>query len=189
MIRILGVAGTFQAGKDSVAALIGWKRYSCSDIIREECRKRGLSIDVNQNLIDVGNDLRKSSNDAGILGKKVLEAIRFDGVSSALVVSIRTPAELFALKNAVNVDFRLLVIDAPIEVRFARAKSLARYSHMSFDEFKAQESAQLNGVDEFSQQLGKVFGFADAKLINDFKSLEELKASVFGLFKNWGWCL
>lgn len=187
MVKILGVSGTFQAGKDSVAALVGWKKYSCSDIIREECVKRGLSVDVNQNFVDVGNDLRKSSGDAGVLGRRIVEKILAGSVERAIVVSIRTPAELFALKNAEGVDFRLLVLDAPIEVRFQRAKSLARYSGMSFGEFKAQEDAQLKGVAEYSQQLGRVFELGDARLVNDFGSLDELKVAVFGVLKGWGW--
>ena len=80
------------------------------------------------------------------------------------------------------------MLDASIEVRFQRAKFLARYSGMSFGEFKAQEDAQLKGTAEYSQQLGRVFELADFKLINDFKSLDELKVAVFGVLKGWGWC-
>lgn len=185
-VCILGIAGTFQAGKDSVAALIGWKKYSCSDVIREECKKRGLSIDVNQNLVDVGNDLRKSSGNAGILGELIIKKILADKVSRAIVVSIRTPAELLALKGAKGVDFRLLVLDAPIALRFQRAQSLVRYASMSFEQFKAQEDLQLKGADEHSQQLEKVFSFADAKIMNE-DSLDDLKFAVSALLKRWNW--
>lgn len=185
-IRVLGITGTFQAGKDAVAALIGWKKYSCSDLLRDECKKRGLSIDINQNLVDVGNEMRKTSNDAGILGKKILERIYADKVDKVIVVSIRTPAELLSLKNANNVDFKLLLLDAPIELRFQRAKSAQRFATLPFEQFKAQEDNQLKGSDEYSQQLGKVFEFADAKIINDFESLDDLKSAVTAVLKGWG---
>jgi len=186
-IKVLGITGTFQSGKDALAEIIGWKKYSCSDLLREECKKRGLSIDINQNLVDIGNELRKTSNDSGILGKKILESIHADKIDKAIVVSIRTPAELLALKNAKNVYFRLLVLDAPIELRFKRSKATPRYTNISFEEFKRQEDAQLKGNEEHSQQLGKVLELADAKIINNFNSLKELKKEVDTVLKNWEW--
>lgn len=187
VVRILGITGTFQAGKDTVAALIGWKKYSCSDIIREECTRRGLSIDTNQNIIDVGDDLRKSSGDAGILSKKALERIRKDGIENAVVVSIRTPAEVLALKNAENVDFRLLVLDAPISLRFERAKNTTRFASIPFEEFRMQEEKQMKGGDVHNMHLAKVFEFADAKIVNTFSSTTELKAAVDAELKKWSW--
>lgn len=187
VVRVLGITGTFQSGKDTVAILLGWKKYSCSDIIREECVRRGLSIDVNQNLIDVGDDLRKSSNDAGFLAKKAIERIQKDNVSHALIVSIRTPAEVLAIKNAPNVDFRLLVLDAPIELRFQRARMTERFVNMSFDEFKSQEDKQLKGGDVHNMHLAKVFEMSDARILNSFSSTEELKSSVNDVLKKWGW--
>lgn len=186
-IRILGITGTFQSGKDALAAAIGWKKFSCSAIIGEELVRMGLSIDVNQNFVDVGNDLRRLHNDAGILGKKVLERILAEKLGRVIVVSIRTPAELFALKNAKDVDFKLLVLDAPIELRFQRSKVTPRWTNIPFDEFKRQEDLQLSGAEEHSQQLGKVFEFADAKIINDFSSVDDLKIAVDKVLKNWGW--
>ena len=187
MVKMLGITGTFQAGKDTVAGIIGWRRYSCSDVIREECRRMGLSIDINQNLVDVGDELRKSSNDAGVLAKKVIGRIFADGTNAAIVVSIRTLAELYALKNTPNADFRLLVLDAPIEKRFERAKNDVRFKTMSFFEFKAQEDRQMHGTESYSMHLSKVFEQADARLWNDFASIEELHTAVMHVLKEWGW--
>ncbi|MBI4142103.1 hypothetical protein HY484_04210 [Candidatus Woesearchaeota archaeon] len=187
VVRVLGITGTFQSGKDTVSALLGWKKYSCSDIIREECLRRGLSIDINQNLINIGDDLRKSSGDAGILAKKALERISKDNVSRVVVVSIRTPAEVLALKNAENVDFRLLVLDAPIEVRFQRARTTERFVNMSFDEFKSQEDKQLKGGDVHNMHLEKVFEMSDARIFNEFSSLEELRVVVNDVLNGFGW--
>ncbi|GEM_PF-3721583 len=184
-IRILGITGTFQSGKDAVAALIGWKKYSCSDLLRDECKLRGLSIDINQNLVDIGDDLR-SKFGSGVLGKMAVEKINSDLVDKAIVVSIRTPEELIELKRAKNFDFKLLVLDAPIEVRFARAKASPRWVDMSFSDFKAQEDSQLQGIGPFMNLL-KVFKFADAKILNTFNSFDELKSAVNAVLKGWGW--
>ena len=187
VVRVLGITGTFQAGKDAVAALIGWRKYSCSDIIREECLRRGLSIDNNQNLIDIGDEMRKTSGDAGVLGKKAVEQIVADGVDKAIVVSIRTPAEVLALKNAPNVDFRLLILDAPITLRFERAKKTPRFATIPFGEFKAQEEKQMQGGEAHNMHLAKVFEMADAKIVNAFETKNELKKAVDVLLNQWGW--
>ena len=120
-------------------------------------------------------------------GKNILERIHAENLDKAIVVSIRTPAEILALKNAKDVDFHLLLLDAPIDVRFERAKKTQRFVNMSFEDFKAQEDKQLDGTDKYSQQLGKVFEFADARLTTNFQTLDELRSAVDTILKGWGW--
>jgi len=58
---------------------------------------------------------------------------------------------------------------------------------MSFDEFKAQEKKQMQGGEAHNMHLEKVFELADAKILNAFKTKQELNVAVDALMKEWGW--
>ena len=71
---IIGITGTLGAGKDEAAKFFvkhGFIYHSCSDIIRNECRKKGIPIE-RDNLIKMGNDLRERYGPE-ILAKMIIE--------------------------------------------------------------------------------------------------------------------
>ena len=92
-----------------------------------------------------------------------------------MVVSIRNPGEVQVLRG--RDDFVLVGVDAPVEVRFERARRRGRSDDAStLEQFIRQEQAELAGSDT-EQQLEAVFKLSDRIITND-GSLEELYRKV-----------
>lgn len=170
---IIGLTGTLGAGKDVAAKFFmknGFCFHQCSDIIRKECEKKGIEMTL-ENLTKMGNELREK-NGSNILARIIIERINAMAETDSLVVGIRNPEEVKALKK--EKDFVMVAIDAPIELRYKRIQERKREDDkVSFEEFKAIEDGQRSG-DKNMQQLDKVIEMADFKIIND-GTLEELQ--------------
>jgi dephospho-CoA kinase len=121
---IIGITSFLAAGKGTMSEHLktkGFQIYSCSDIIRKECKKKGLEI-TRDNLQKTGNDLRKKHG-SNILAKRLSEKINKEkqkGLNNFVVESIRNPLEIKELKKF-N-DFVLVFIDVDSKKRYDRAK-------------------------------------------------------------------
>ena len=160
---IIGVTGTFAAGKDTVSEYLqqkGFFHFSLSDAIRAEADKRGLPKD-RDTLVDLGNELRQTlGND--ILARRAVEAAPG---GKAVFTSIRNPDEVTFLKT--QPGFVLINVDAPIETRYERIVERKRESDMvDFETFKAQEEKEKTGTGS-QQNLSGVAAMADYQVIND----------------------
>jgi len=170
---ILGLTGTFAAGKDAVAEYLKQKGFlftSLSDLIREESVRQNRPID-RDTLRVVANEMRGKFG-AEYFAKLAIQKIKESGAKNALVVSIRNAGEATELKK--NSDFKLIAIDAPIELRYRRA--IARKSEkdsISFETFKAQENEEMNSQKVNEMQIGTILKMADFTIIND-GTMEEL---------------
>jgi len=172
---VIGLTSRNAAGKDEVARYLverrGFSYFSLSDILRRELTRRGLDI-TRENLIKTGNALREKHG-PGALAELALEALRT--AKRAVVVSIRNPGEIEVLRR--REDFILVGVDAPLEVRYQRARARGRPEDPdSLEKFMAQERAELEGT-ENQQQLEACFAMSDRVLVND-GSLEELYRKV-----------
>lgn len=169
---ILGLTGTLGAGKDAAAKFFmknGFSYHSCSDIIRNECKKQGMPITLG-NLTKKGNELREK-NGSNILVRIIIERIKAAGETDSLIESIRNSEEAKELKK--EKGFVMVAIDAPIEIRFERIQKRKREDDkVSFEEFHSIEQKQRKGSENM-QQLDKVIEMADYKIIND-GTLEQL---------------
>jgi len=170
--RLIGLTGTNAAGKGEVASFYRKKGYdyiSLSDIIREELRNRSLPAS-RENLIAVGNELREKSG-PDILARRA--AARISG--KTIIDSIRHPVEIEYLRSLGS--FILLAVDAPVEIRFERAKKRGRdESASTLEEFIEQENRE-KGSGGNNQQLDRCLALADLMIIND-GSLEELQQKL-----------
>src|SRR3989338_3003892 len=160
---IIGVTGTFAAGKDTISEYLqqkGFFHFSLSDAIRDECDKRGLPKD-RDTLIKLGNELRSTfGND--ILARRAVESA---GSQNSVFTSIRNPDEAKFLKT--QKGFVLINVDAPIEIRYQRIVDRKRESDMvDFETFKAQEELETNGTGS-QQNLAGVAALADHQIQND----------------------
>lgn len=177
MSMILGIAGLNASGKDTAAEYLktkGFFLFSLSDVIREECRVRGQEL-TRENLIALGGTLRKEHGNS-YLAREALRTIAARGIINAVLVSIRHSEEAQELKK--NSDFYLIVIEAPIEVRYQRAAERRREGgeEQSFEEFKKLEQDERVSRNA-DQQLDKVIAMADATITNG-GSLEQLYAKL-----------
>ena len=177
---LIGLTSRNAAGKDEVARILekkaGFVCFSLSDILRNELKKQGRKV-TRENLTRIGNDLRKQAG-PGVLGEMALEELK--GVENAVVVSIRNPGEVEALRR--RKDFILVGVDAPLEVRYSRAMKRARSDDaLTYEQFMRQEQAELEG-DIHQQQLRACFEMADRVIVND-GTLDELQHKVEELLR------
>ncbi len=160
--KIIGLTGTNGAGKGEAAAFFqsaGFAFYSLSDLIREEIRRKGLSISRN-NLIKTGNALRERYG-ADILARWTMKKV----LGNAVIDSIRNTEEIAYLRTHAN--FILLAIDAPAEIRFARTKKRGRdESAANISDFLAKEAEEMAGGND-KQQLQACMQLADHTIQNN----------------------
>ena len=166
--RLIGLTGTNGAGKGEVAAYFGKKGYayfSLSDLIREELIKKGEEV-TRSNLIKMGNELREKGG-YDILARLVMKKVK----DKAVIDSIRNPKEVEYLRK--QKSFVLLAVDAPVDLRYERAKKRGRVESAStLQEFIKKEAEEITNLEK-GQQLQNCMKMADFLVIND-GSLEDL---------------
>jgi len=175
---ILGVTGSFCAGKDTVAEILikkSFYHYSLSDALREELKKKKQPL-TRENLQALGNNLRQTHG-PGILAQMALQAMKSD--KNYVITSIRNPGEIEVLSQ--RKDFLLINVDAPLPVRYARLKSRPKAGTedlkiKTIDDFKNLEKVE-NSSDPSKQQLNKVMQIADVTLVND-QGINELYKKI-----------
>jgi dephospho-CoA kinase len=169
---LVGLTGTNGAGKGEVAAYLGKQGYaylSLSDVLREELAARGLPAS-RDNLITVGNELRARFG-PDVLARRTMVKV----IGPTAIDSIRNPREVEYLRR--RLGFVLVSVDAPIELRFARARARGRdESAVTLEEFRAKEQLEMAG-DETGQQIARCMAMADRSIVND-GTLEELWRKV-----------
>jgi dCMP deaminase len=172
---LIGLTGRNAAGKGEVAKHLQTKSfyyYSLSDAIRDEIRARQLTI-TRERLIDVGNELREHFGPS-VLADRILK--RVDADKNYVIDSIRNPAEVEAFRKHTK-NFKLLLVDAPLKVRFERSVMRNRESDpITFDDFVELENREAAG-DTTAQNMIQVERLADVVLVND-TSIEELCPKV-----------
>ena len=170
---IIGVSGFIASGKTTVCELIakhGFKFISLSDILREECRKKGIEP-KRENLRKMGDKLRKKHG-KGALARIALEKIKKEG-GNWVIGSVRLKEEAELIKKAGGI---LIFVYAPLEVRYRRAVERGRRKYESLEDFrKEDEQDRTLGIDE-------VMKIADFIIVND-SSLEELEKNVEELLR------
>src|SRR5215831_14272997 len=159
---LIGLTGGNAAGKGEVARYLQTKSFyyfSLSDAIRDEIRSRGEDA-TREMLILVGNELRHRFGSA-VLAERILQ--RLDDDKNYVIDSIRNPAEVLAFRRAKH--FRLINVEAPVEVRFRRTVARGRENDpVVFEKFVELENREAVG-DEASQNLVQVEQMADETLV------------------------
>lgn len=185
---ILGLTGTYAAGKGTVAEYLigkGFQYYSLSDELRLLLREKGI-MPSRDNLIKAGNELRRKYG-SGFLAELVLKRIKgAPSVANAVVDSIRNRGEISALRELKG--FYLVAVDAPVDIRYERAKKRnSERDPKTFSQFLTQEKREMAGRD-VEQQLAACIKEADFTILNDSdykklykeieKVLEQVKAKI-----------
>ncbi len=160
----MGLTGRNASGKSTLVSWFsnrGLRSVSCSDSIRAWLSEQGIES-TREALIEGGRELRRRGG-GGVLAEMLLEIL--DG-EDAVVDSIRTPAEVEALRN--RGDFFLIEVRADSESRWKRMVDRGRSGDPSEKEvFLAQEAAEAKSDDEAGQALDATASLADITVIND----------------------
>jgi len=173
---IIGLTGTYGAGKDTVAAYLeksrGFTHYSLSDVLRLELEKMGLQP-TRENLIRTGTELRQNEG-SSVLAKRILT--NFKKGNNYIVTSVRHPAEISELKK--HEGFFMVNVDAPAEIRFERLTKRARSGDPETLEKLLEMEKLESQTSGPGQQLGECRKLADYTLLNDVPNLQTLHRRI-----------
>lgn len=180
---IIGLSGTFGAGKDSVARYLvsrGFEHCSTSDSLREFTTERGRKLE-RENYRLTANELEEEFG-GSVLAKKCLDKRTGEDITLS---GIRRMGEIKFLRNQKD-KFTLLFIDAPIELRYQRMVDRSREGegHISFEELKHREGLETSG--QSSQRLDICQKEADEIVVND-GSEEALFTKIDKILEKIGW--
>lgn len=156
--KLIGLAGTFAAGKDTVSDVLvkrsGYNHVSTSEMVRKVAREKYGSIERPM-LLRTADELRHT-NGAGAL---VIEALEHE--TPLIISGLRSLGEAKEIKKAGGV---LVFIDAPIEVRYERMRSRDRDAETELDleEFKQNEQKEWYAGDTDAD-----FNLRDIKAMSD----------------------
>lgn len=161
---IIGLTGTFAAGKDTVAEYLqekGFEHFSCGDEIRAIAKERGMEGDRDAQR-RLGNELRDEFGPA-YLAERIMKKTTKPNV---VIAGIRQPAEIKYLKSHDN--FYLIAIDAPIEIRFKRMQERNRAGDpQTVDELVEKEKKEMESIGKNAQKIHECMEMADVVVVND----------------------
>lgn len=169
---ILGIAGSFGAGKGAVVDYLvqakGFTHYSASAFITEEVVR--LKLPVNRDsMILVGNMLRSEHGPSYILDALYERAQQ--GSEKAVIESLRAVAEVRRVKELGGI---VLGIDAEPKLRYERAfLRKSEKDNVSFEKWLEQEREESNPTDPTKQNIFGALAEADYVILNN-GTLEEL---------------
>ncbi len=169
---IIGITGTFGAGKGEVATYLrsyGFVHYSVTSVITDELQKRGMKIN-RDTMLSCANELRsQQGNDVFV--RRLVERMYQEGVTDAVIESIRVPEEASFLQS--RVDAHLLAIDADITIRYNRiTKRASAKDTVNFSDFEEQEKKEMYGNNPSGTKIGECIKKADYTIINDTSILD-----------------
>ena len=190
-MKIIGTSGTNGSGKDTVGELIAEKYnflfVSVSDLLRIECRKRGIAV-VRENLRMVSAEWRREFG-LGVLVDKAVEFAKnashhYDGVVAS---PMRNVGEAQHLKD---IGGTLVWIDADPRIRYERIQIASRgragEDNKTYEEFLAEEQAEMHPSDPDDPSMLNMAGvrkLADVVIVNesDLAALQKNVEAALGM--------
>jgi dephospho-CoA kinase len=186
-LQILAFIGAPASGKTvaaSIAKDLGIPVITMGDVIREELQRRTLPV-TDENAGRVANELRANEG-LDAIAKRCFPRIHDLMVSGGneaenkliVVDGIRGVAEVEAFKRAFGANFVLVLIDAPLSLRYTRIKNRGRGDDsLALEEFQAREARENRwGMGEAMQQADRV--------VRNEGSLRAFKEQIMELLQN-----
>lgn len=189
-MRIIGIAGTNGSGKDTVGRILAQKysflNVSVSDLLRDECIRRGLPVE-RKNLRMISAQWRREGG-LGVLVDKAttlfqIEGETYDGLA---VGSLRNPGEA----ERVHQNGGIVVwVDADSKTRYERIQ-LGRVDRReeddkTFEQFIAEEKAEMQpSGDAATLNMAGVKTICDYTLFNE-GSEADLDTQIRHLFEQF----
>jgi dephospho-CoA kinase len=172
-MKLIGIAGTNGAGKDSVGSILaekhGFMNISVSDLLREECRKRGLPVE-RENLRAISAEWRREGG-LGVLVDKAVATFEERGASykGLAVGSLRNPGEVDRIHENGGIA---LWVDADARIRYERIQHAQRgrdgEDDKTFEQFLAEEQAEMqHSGDEATLNMAGVKALSDLTIKNE----------------------
>jgi dephospho-CoA kinase len=178
-MKIIAFTGMPASGKSEAVQLAkdkGIPVIRMGDMVWDETKKQGKPLD-DKNVGEIANSMREKHG-MDIWAKRTVEKIRSLKQSPLLVIDgVRNREEIEYFKKELGMDFLVIAIDAPDELRRKRAILRGR----------TDDSGNLKDLEERDKRevrwgLQKVIADADIVIPNN-GSLKDLKKQVLSVFK------
>ncbi|WP_284012810.1 AAA family ATPase [Halobaculum litoreum] len=147
-MRVIGTVGLPGSGKGEAAAVAeeeGVPVVTMGDVIRAECRDRGL--DPAEHHGAIARALREENGPAAIAERSIPlieEAAAGGDAATVLVDGLRAPVELERFRDRFGDDFTLVAITAPFDLRAERLGARGRDdSDVDTEALKRREEREL----------------------------------------------
>jgi dephospho-CoA kinase len=164
-MTVIGTVGLPGSGKSEAAAVardLDIPVVTMGDVIRQECRDRGL--DPASEHGKVAKALREENGPAAIAERSLpIIETKLENSEAVLVDGIRSDVEVEAFEDAFGDDFSLVSIEAPFEARAERLELRGR--DVSADD--GGESLEERDERELGFGMGEAMEMADRTLEND----------------------
>jgi dephospho-CoA kinase len=179
-MKVIGTVGLPGSGKGEAATVAreeGVPVVTMGDVIRQECRDRGL--DPAEHHGEIAKALREENGPAAV-AERSLPLVREELATSNLVLvdGLRSAVELEAFREAFGDGFVLVSIEAPFEVRAERLLDRARD-----DSDLDRESLEARDERERSFGMEEVMDRADV-VIENTDTLESFHEQIRTLLES-----
>jgi len=174
-MRVIGTVGLAGSGKGEAAAVareLDIPVVTMGDVIRQECRDRGLDPATHHG--EIATALREENGPAAI-AERSLPIIR-DALAerdTVVVDGIRSDVEVEAFREAFGEDFELVSIEAPFEARAERLDLRGRDASVE----EGGESLDDRDERELGFGMGEAMEMADLRIENT-DSLESFRSKI-----------
>ena len=178
VIGIVGLPGSGKSEAATVAAEMGVPVVTMGDVIRAECRERGLDPATDHGT--VAKALREE-NGRGAIAQRSLPIIddELAGVETVVVDGIRSDVEVEAFREAFGESFVLVEIAAPFEARAERLDLRGRDASAE----EGGESLAARDERELGFGMGEAMAMADVTIENT-DSLDRFQPRVRTLIED-----
>ncbi|WP_255198381.1 AAA family ATPase [Halorarius litoreus] len=171
-MRVIGTVGLPGSGKGEFATVAreqGVPVVTMGDVIREECRKRGL--DPADHHGEIAQALREEDGPLAIAERSIpMIRAALDDSETVLVDGLRSGDELDRFYDEFGDDFTLVAIEAPFEERAKRIETRGRDN-------TAEETLRDRDERELGFGMGEAMERADVRIEND-GTLDEFRTQV-----------
>ncbi len=178
---IIGVTGTIGAGKDTVTDYLRDKYsftvISMGDLVREELKATGAQ----ENRENLQHFVKKKTDEFGngYWARKCVAKIQQLKTEKIAISGVRRPMDASIPKKVFGNIYKLILVDANVELRFKRLKARKRVGDpKTLAEFKKQEKAEHKLFD-----FEKTAALADFVIKNE-TNLEDLHKQVDEIMNN-----
>jgi cytidylate kinase len=183
-MKLIGLSGTNGAGKDSVAKVLrdkyGYMFVSGSDMLRDEAKKRGLSVERDV-LRTISAEWRREFG-LGVIIDKSIELYEQSGgdnyFTGLVIASIRNPGEVNRIHE---LGGKVIWVDADPQIRYGRIFSRQRTAedNKTFEQFVQEEQVEMkHSGDSATLSMGDVALGSDITFLNNGLTHDELELVV-----------
>lgn len=181
---IIGITGTIGSGKgtmvDYMVEHYSFTHLSVRQFLIDSLTEKGELIN-RDTMVTLANELRAAHKPSYITDCLYEQAL-LSG-QNCIIESIRTPGEVFSLREKEN--FYLFAVDAMAETRFERIiKRNSETDHIDFETFVSNEKREMSSDNPNHQNLKKCIELADyifdnnAKISDLHQQIEEVLVKI-----------